>query len=398
MANEYFNAPATPVDFTPARASAVRALFGNIAAAFDLLPTRDALLQGRVNYAVAGGDGNALTANFTVNPTAYVDGASYRLRLTNTNTGAATLAIGVLGVKNIKKSDGSALTGGELVAGAIQDFTYNSATGTFQLPATGPAGPQGPIGPASSSTVLNGAANPLAGQGNNGDFFINTVSWQIFGPKAGGAWPAGVNLVGAAGANGTNGTNGNTVLYGAGAPAVGTGVAGNFYIDTNAPKTLYGPKTATWPAGVSLKGDTGATGAPGAPGVIDTAASYNFTGPSFARNGWEVGFLDLVFSQNTAGNMTVALADRDKGINYSGAGGHSVTVPLNATVALPGGQLTIVLNNGSGNLTLAREAGVTMKWAGNGGSNANRTLAAGGVAWLWKIDTDTWYVGGVGLT
>lgn len=399
MANEYFNAPATPVDFTPARASAVRALFANIAAAFDLLPTRDALLQGRVNYAVAGGDGNALTANFAVNPAAYVDGASYRLRLTQTNTGPATLAIGVLGVKNIKKSDGSALAGGELVAGAIQDFTYNSATGTFQLPATGPAGPQGPIGPASSSTVLNGAANPLAGQGNNGDFFINTVSWQIFGPKAGGAWPAGINLIGAAGANGAPGAAGNTVLYGAGAPAAGTGVNGNFYIDTNAPKTLYGPKAAgAWPAGVSLKGDTGAAGAPGATGTVDTATPYNFTGVPLQYAGKEVGWRNLDILRSEAAAFTLAATDRDLGIKYTGAGGHNANIPLNATVAIGTGALIIILNDGSGNLTLAREAGVTMKWAGNGGTNANRTLATGGIAWVWKIAADTWYVGGVGLT
>ena len=398
MANEYFNAPATPVDFTPARASAVRSIFANIAAAFDLLPARDALLQGRVNYAVAGGDGNTLTASFTVNPTAYVDGASYRLKLTQTNTGAATLNVAGLGAKNIKKSDGAALAGGELVAGAIQDFTYNATTGAFALPATGPTGPQGPIGPSSSSTVLNGAADPLAGQGNNGDFWINTVSWKIFGPKAGGAWPAGVNLIGANGANGANGTNGNTILYGAGAPAAGTGVAGNFYIDTNAPKTLYGPKTATWPAGVSLKGDTGATGATGATGTVDTATPYNFTGIPLQYAGKEVGWRNLEILRSVAGAFTLAATDRDLAIQYTGAGGHIGTVPLNASVAIGNGALIIILNNGTGSLTIGREPGVTMKWAGNGGTNADRTLAAGGIAWVWKITTDAWYVGGVGLT
>ncbi len=62
---------------------------------------------------------------------------------------------------------------------------------------------------------------------------------------------------GATGATGAPGTNGNTVLYGSGAPASGLGVNGNFYIDTVA-NYLYGPKAGgAWPAGVSLVGPAG---------------------------------------------------------------------------------------------------------------------------------------------
>lgn len=79
----------------------------------------------------------------------------------------------------------------------------------------GPIGPPstvpGPVGPASTvpgpqgiqgiqgepgNTVLYGDANPTAGQGVDGNFFINTTSHFIFGPKAGGAWPAGASLIG----------------------------------------------------------------------------------------------------------------------------------------------------------------------------------------------------------
>jgi hypothetical protein len=61
---------------------------------------------------------------------------------------------------------------------------------------------------------------------------------------------------GAPGTPGTSGANGKTVLHGTGAPAVGLGTEGDFYIDTATDK-IYGPKTAVWGAGTELKGKAG---------------------------------------------------------------------------------------------------------------------------------------------
>ena len=61
--------------------------------------------------------------------------------------------------------------------------------------AAGAAGPAGPAGPTGSG-VLNGTTDPGSTDGNEGDFWINTATWQIFGPKSDGGWPAGVNLTG----------------------------------------------------------------------------------------------------------------------------------------------------------------------------------------------------------
>jgi hypothetical protein len=127
--------------------------------------------------------------------------------------------------------------------------------------ATGPEGPQGPIGatgPAGSNgtngtngadgkTVLNGTTNPVA-QGVDGDFYINTATSTIFGPKTGGVWGAGTSLVGPTGATGSNG---NTILNGTINPTT-EGVNGDFYLQT-ATGYIYGPKAAgAWPAGVPL--------------------------------------------------------------------------------------------------------------------------------------------------
>lgn len=44
-------------------------------------------------------------------------------------------------------------------------------------------------------TLLNGTVNPTT-EGVDGDFYINTTTKFIFGPKASGVWPSGVSIVG----------------------------------------------------------------------------------------------------------------------------------------------------------------------------------------------------------
>jgi hypothetical protein len=86
---------------------------------------------------------------------------------------------------------------------------YNKIAGTWVAKfsmATGPVGPAGAAGTNGTNgtnglTVLNGITNPSNGLGVNGDFYINTDTIQIFGPKASGAWPAGVSLVGPPGSS-----------------------------------------------------------------------------------------------------------------------------------------------------------------------------------------------------
>lgn len=73
---------------------------------------------------------------------------------------------------------------------------------------------------------------------------------QVFSMATGPQGPQGV-----AGINGTNGSNGNTILFGGGDPSnSATGVNGNFYINTTH-YTIFGPKTSgNWGSGVSLLG------------------------------------------------------------------------------------------------------------------------------------------------
>ena len=137
--------------------------------------------------------------------------------------------------------------------GSNNDTYINTTTGIFFKKSagvwsqvfsmqTGPAGPRG-------NSVLNGSTDPTAAIGQNGDFYYNTATQYIFGPKTTNAWPTGVRLKGA---------NGNTVLHGSTDPSNLTdGVDGDFYINTTT-YSLFGPKQAgIWPAPIALVYDPG---------------------------------------------------------------------------------------------------------------------------------------------
>ncbi|MCX6444759.1 MAG: hypothetical protein NTY85_04415 [Actinobacteria bacterium] len=104
------------------------------------------------------------------------------------------------------------------------------------------------------NTILNGKGAPAVTLGINGDFYIDTRSLLIYGPKAKGKWPLPQNLqgpTGSAGAPGTTGTDGKNGSDG----------------KTTAASTVSG-----------TPGTPGATGAPGAPGANGTPGTPGATG------------------------------------------------------------------------------------------------------------------------
>jgi hypothetical protein len=151
--------------------------------------------------------------------------------------------------------------------------------GEISLKVIAPVGPRGENG----RTILNGTGPPQNSQGVDGDFYLNTASWLLHGPKANDAWPVGVSLTGSAGEDGTHGTNGldgRTILNGAGAPEGNQGDDGDFYIDRSA-MVIYGPKAGGfWPGGVSLVGPPGTNGIDGRTILNGAGAPSNATGSS----------------------------------------------------------------------------------------------------------------------
>jgi hypothetical protein len=109
-----------------------------------------------------------------------------------------------------------------------------------------------------SNTILNGKGVPSASLGIDGDFYIDRVALNMYGPKLNGHWPIPVSLrgpVGPAGPTGLNGVDGKD-----GAKGVATSGAG-----------IAGPKGDTGPAGPT--GPSGSSGATGPAGPTGPAGS-----------------------------------------------------------------------------------------------------------------------------
>lgn len=107
-----------------------------------------------------------------------------------------------------------------LPVGSSATASYNDALTrfTFGIP-TGATGATGSAG-ADGKTILSGASDPTT-QGVNGDYYINTTTYYIFGPKTSGTWGTGVSLIGPQGSTGATGATGSTGATG----ATGNGIA-----------------------------------------------------------------------------------------------------------------------------------------------------------------------------
>ena len=96
-----------------------------------------------------------------------------------------------------------------------------------------------PEGGGAGSTVLNGSGVPSSELGSNGDFYINTINYDIYGPKSSGGWGSATSLVGPTGATGPTGSTGATGSTG---PTGATGATGASASDL----TAWTSYTPTW--------------------------------------------------------------------------------------------------------------------------------------------------------
>lgn len=110
-----------------------------------------------------------------------------------------------------------------------------------------------------------------------------------------------------------------------------------------------------------------------------------------------IGYRDIP-QFRTLVNVNVTLEANDRGGHlYASQSGISITVPPYASVPFPTGSAITVVNGSSGNITIAQGSGVTIQLAG-GTTTGNRTLGAGGIVTLLKVDTNKWFAGGAGVT
>jgi hypothetical protein len=93
---------------------------------------------------------------------------------------------------------------------------------------------------------------------------------------------------------------------------------------------------------------------------------------------------------NRASNFTIALTDISVFQNCSAASNFTITIPTNASVAVPVGNEIEFMQGGAGPLIFAAAAGVTLL------SFEGRVTSSGqnAVCRLRKIATDTWVLSG----
>lgn len=99
----------------------------------------------------------------------------------------------------------------------------------------------------------------------------------------------------------------------------------------------------------------------------------------------------VTINAQTGTTYTLALADAGRVVTMANASANVLTVPANATVALPVETIINVLQKGAGVTTITGAAGVTI----NGSSAGSVAISAQwqGVS-LLKIATDDWIVSG----
>ena len=189
------------------------------------------------------------------------------------------------------------------------------------------------------NTVLNGKGAPAKSIGINGDFYIDTRSLLISGPKTKGKWPAARSLQGANGVNGVNGSNGSDGKNGSDAKNISTastvagpvgpkgapgtngsdGAAGSRGSDGS--NGANGSVGATGPAGSGATGATGSNGINGSNGANGTDGAAGATGATGARG--ETGTVGL--PEIRVGTLTFE--------NITGSAGSSSTSNLNSLMA-----------------------------------------------------------------
>ncbi|WP_370738871.1 beta strand repeat-containing protein, partial [Nubsella zeaxanthinifaciens] len=99
--------------------------------------------------------------------------------------------------------------------------------------ATGAAGADG-------KTILNGAGAPSGATGKDGDFYIDPTTNTIYGPKAGGVWPAGVSIKGADGQGGVTQAGTDIAISGTGTVIDPYIVSNKITADNGLTKTAIG--------------------------------------------------------------------------------------------------------------------------------------------------------------
>jgi hypothetical protein len=112
-------------------------------------------------------------------------------------------------------------------------------------------------------------------------------------------------------------------------------------------------------------------------------------------SGFAIGYRDIPQVSFT-GNATIATTDAGKHFYSTQSTDYILTIANNASQGFAVGAAISVVNQGTGNITIAQGSGVSLYLAGNA-TSGNRTVSTFGMATIMKVATDTWFINGSGV-
>jgi hypothetical protein len=394
--------------------------------------------------------GNLLTAGL-ISATGNIQGGNLRtaglISATSTITSAANITGGNLLTGGLISATGTIISAGNLsLTGNIVDvgelWVNTSANGNINLNVNGTGQTNIPTGILSvtgniqggnlrttglisATSTITSAANITGGNlltgglisatGNvAGNYFIGNGS-QLTGISAGSgtsisSGTSNVNVV-SSGGNVTVGVGGTanvivwatTGQYVTGLISANGNVTGGNLLTAgliSAASTVTG--TSHLGSVVSVSGNV--TGG----NVIFGSGIVSGTGNIFAGNlvvagntatittaNYSIGYLNVP-QVSLASNITTALVDSGKHYYSTNSSNSTLTVADNSAVSWPVGTSFIVVNRGTGNVTVAAASGVSLYLAGNS-TAANRVLTTYGLATCLNLAANVWMISGSGL-
>jgi hypothetical protein len=111
--------------------------------------------------------------------------------------------------------------------------------------------------------------------------------------------------------------------------------------------------------------------------------------------GYAIGYRDIPQVSFT-GNATIATTDAGKHYYSTQSTSYTLTIANNASQGFQVGSAITIVNQGTGNITVAQGSGVTLYIAGNA-TSGNRIVSTFGMATLIKVATNTWFISGAGV-
>lgn len=184
-----FTPPTDIAAVTKALSSQVNDLSAAVEVMDNKLPTEVEIKRGTISFGVDTGAADAYLVALPYTPSGYVSGLRVEFLPLATNTGASTINLNSLGVKSLKRSDGTALSAGDITVGTPVHAQYSTVTGymhmlgnsavdTAAAAASASAAASSASAASSSASSASTSASTATTQASNASTSASTASTQ----------------------------------------------------------------------------------------------------------------------------------------------------------------------------------------------------------------------------